>query len=175
MRAGAEDGDLVNEQGPMVSRIVMLDAPTEVVRLSCEGDAAWRLITQFSPHSIELTRTGLAEVNRPFRQFTAYSEVHTKRVDGLTNLSHRAKQLWLPGKPMPSFVWSLEVTLTVDEQAFAAVSLNAFISVMDHCFTVHAPTISFVQLVVMSANTGGEIRRCAPRPGTIPLAWQAMA
>lgn len=170
MRAGAEDGDLVNEQGTMVSRIVMLDAPTEVVRLSSEGDAAWRLITQFAPHSIELSRTGLAELKRLFRQFTAHSAGHAKLLDGLTNLSHRAKQLWLPGKPMPSFVRGLEVTLTVDEQAFAAVSLNAFISVMDHFFTVHAPTTSFVQLVVMSANTGGEIRRCTPRPGTIPLA-----
>nr|WP_254613777.1 type VI secretion system baseplate subunit TssF [Burkholderia lata] len=40
---------------------------------------------------------------------------------------------------------------------------------MDHFFAVHAPTTSFVQLVVMSANTGREIRRCTPRPGTIPL------
>ncbi|WP_423383603.1 type VI secretion system baseplate subunit TssF [Burkholderia sp. LMG 32019] len=170
MRAGAEDGDLVNEQGTMVSRIMMLDAPTEVARLLSKDDAAWRLITQFAPHSIELTRTGLAELKRLFRQFTAHSAGHAKLLDGLTNLSHRAKQLWLPGKPMPSFVRGLEVTLTVDEQAFAAVSLNAFISVMDHFFTVHAPTTSFVQLVVMSANSGSEIRRCAPRPGTIMLA-----
>lgn len=170
MRIGAKDGDLVNEQGTMVSRIVMLDAPTEVARLSSEDDAAWRFLMQFAPHSIELTRTGLAELKRLFRQFAAHSTGHAKLLDGLTNLSHRAKQLWLPRKPMPSFVRGLEVTLTVDEQAFAAVSLNAFISVMDHFFTVHAPTTSFVQLVVMSANTGGEIRRGAPRPGTIPLA-----
>ncbi len=71
---------------------------------------------------------------------------------------------------MPSFVRGLEVTLTIDEQAFAAISLNAFIGVMDHFFAVHAPATSFVQLVVMSANTGGEIRRCAPRPGTVMLA-----
>ena len=170
MRAGAEDGDLVNEQGTMVSRIVMLDAPTEIVRLSSESDAAWRLLTQFAPHSIELTRTGLAELKRLFRQFTVHSTGHAKLLDGLTDLSHRAKQLWLPGKPMPSFVRGLEVTLTVDEQAFAAVSLNAFISVVDHFFTVHAPVTSFVQLVVMSANSGAEIRRCTPRPGTIILA-----
>ncbi|WP_246327046.1 type VI secretion system baseplate subunit TssF [Burkholderia guangdongensis] len=47
MRAGAEDGDLVNEQGTMVSRIVMLDAPTEVSRLPSEGDSAWRLIRAY--------------------------------------------------------------------------------------------------------------------------------
>ncbi|AFQ48532.1 type VI secretion protein [Burkholderia cepacia GG4] len=170
MRAGAEDGDLVNEQGTMVSRIVMLDTPTEVARLSSEGDAAWRLITQFAPHSIELTRTGLAELKRVFRQFTVHSAGHAKLLDGLTNLSHRVKQLWLPGEPMPSFVRGLEVTLTVDEQAFAAASLSTFIVAMDHFFAVHAPVTSFVQLVVMSANSGVEIRRCTPRPGTIMLA-----
>ncbi|WP_321807251.1 type VI secretion system baseplate subunit TssF [Burkholderia sp. BCC1993] len=170
MRAGAEDGDLVNEQGTMVSRIVMLDAPTEVARLSKEGDAAWRLITQFAPHSIELTRTGLVELKRLFRQFAAHSAGYANLLDGLTNLSHRVKRLWLPGEPMPSFVRGLEVTLTVDEQAFAAASLSTFIVVMDHFFAVHAPVTSFVQLVVMSANTGAEIRRCTPRPGTIMLA-----
>ncbi len=170
MRAGAEDGDLVNEQGTMVSRIVMLDAPTEVSRLSREGDSAWRLITQFAPHSIELTRTGLVELKRLFRQFAAHSAGHANLLDGLTDLSHRVKQLWLPGEPMPSFVRGLEVTLTVDEQAFATASLSTFIIVMDHFFAVHAPVTSFVQLVVMSANTGREIRRCTPRPGTIMLA-----
>lgn len=170
MRAGAEDGDLVNEQGTMVSRIVMLDAPTEVARLSKEGDAAWRLITQFAPHSIDLSRTGLVELKRLFRQFAAHSAGYANLLDGLTNLSHRVKRLWLPGEPMPSFVRGLEVTLTVDEQAFAAASLSTFIVVMDHFFAVHAPVTSFVQLVVMSANTGAEIRRCTPRPGTIMLA-----
>ncbi|WP_422674337.1 type VI secretion system baseplate subunit TssF [Burkholderia arboris] len=52
---------------------------------------------------------------------------------------------------------------------FAAASLSTFIVVMDHFFTMHAPTTSFVQLAVMSANTGREIRRCTPRSGTIPL------
>ncbi|ALX15489.1 type VI secretion protein [Burkholderia cepacia JBK9] len=169
MRVGAEDGDLVNEQGTMVSRILMLDVPTEVTRLASKGDAVWRLITQLAPHSIELTRTGLVELKRLFRQFATHSAGHANLLDGLTNLSHRVKQLWLPGKPMPSFVRGLEVTLTVDEQAFAAASLSTFIVVMDHFFTMHAPTTSFVQLAVMSANTGREIRRCTPRSGTIPL------
>ncbi|WP_230948141.1 type VI secretion system baseplate subunit TssF [Burkholderia territorii] len=170
MRVGAEDGDLVNEQGTMVSRIEMLDTPTEAARLSGESDAAWRLITQLAPHAIELTRIGLVELKRLFRQFAVQSAGHANLVDGLTNLSHRVKRLWLPGEPMSSFVRGLEVTLTIDEQAFAAASLNTFIVVMDHFFAVHASVTSFVQLVVMSANTGREIRRCAPRPGTIMLA-----
>lgn len=71
---------------------------------------------------------------------------------------------------MPSFVRDLGVMLTVDEQAFGIAGLKAFVSVMDHFFTVHPPTTSPAQLAVMSATTGEEIRRCTPRPGTITLA-----
>ncbi|MGN7981822.1 type VI secretion system baseplate subunit TssF [Burkholderia sp. 22313] len=86
----------------------------------------------------------------------------------MTNLSHRVKQLRLLGKPMSRFARDLEIAQTVDEQACATASLRTFITVMDHFFVVHAPTTSFVQLVGMSTNTGG-IRRCSPRPGSIPL------
>ncbi|WP_235995936.1 MULTISPECIES: type VI secretion system baseplate subunit TssF [Burkholderia] len=169
MRFGADDGDLVNEQGALVSRIVMLSAPTEVERLPRDGNAAWRFIALLAPHSIELTRAGLVELKRLFREFSNHAARHANLLDGLTNLSHRVKQLWLSGEPMPSFVRGLEITLTVDEQAFATASLSTFIVVMDHFFAMYAPATSFVQLVVTSANNGREIRRCAPRPGTIPL------
>ena len=169
MRSSANDGDLVNEQGALVSRIAMLSAPTEIGRLPREGNSAWRFIALLAPHSIELTRAGLVDLKRLFREFSHHSAGHANLLDGLTNLSHRVTQLWLPGKPMPSFARGLEVTLTVDEQVFAAASLSTFITVMDHFFVMHAPTTSFVQLVVMSANTGREIRRCTPRPGSIQL------
>lgn len=154
IRASAPNGDLVNEQGAIVSRIDMLDAPTAVSRLPQEGDAVWRLIAQLAPHSIELTRSGLAELKRLLRQFAVQSGTHANLIDGLTNLGHRVRQLWLSGEPMPSFVRGLEVTLTVDEQAFAATSLNAFVGVMERFFTAHMSATNFVQLVVMSANNG---------------------
>jgi len=169
IRASAPNGDLVNEQGAIVSRIDMLDSPTAVARLPQEGDAVWRLIAQLAPHSIELTRSGLAELKRLLRQFAVQSGTHANLIDGLTNLGHRVRQLWLSGEPMPSFVRGLEVTLTVDEQAFAATSLNAFVGVMERFFTAHMSATNFVQLVVMSANNGREIWRCAPRPGATPL------
>ena len=70
---------------------------------------------------------------------------------------------------MASFVRGIEVTLTVDEKVFVAASLSGFIGVLDQYFALYAPATSFVQLVVISSNTGVEIRRCAPREGAIPL------
>ncbi|WP_275891194.1 type VI secretion system baseplate subunit TssF [Burkholderia aenigmatica] len=117
-----------------------------------------------------MTRAGLVDLKRLFREFSNRAARHANLLDGLMNLSHRVKQLWLSGEPMPSFVRGLEGTLTVDEQAFAAAGLSTFIVVMDHFFAMHAPATGFVQLVVTSANNGKEIRRCTPRPGTILLA-----
>ncbi|WP_175686753.1 type VI secretion system baseplate subunit TssF [Burkholderia anthina] len=168
LRTGAPNGDLVNEQGAIVSRIDMLDSPSAVAHLPLEGDAVWRLTAQLAPHSIELTRTGLVALKRLLRQFALQSGRYANLIDGLTDLGHRVKQLWLPREPIPSFVRGLEVTLTVDERVFAATSLNAFVGVMERFFTAHMSATNFVQLVVMSANTGREIRRCMPRPGATP-------
>jgi type VI secretion system protein ImpG len=40
---------------------------------------------------------------------------------------------------------------------------------MDRMFAPYAHMNSFVELVVVSKNTGVEIERCAPRDGTSPL------
>ena len=62
-------------------------------------------------------------------------------------------------------VAGIEVTMTLDEQAFAGSSLRIFAEVMDRFLAVYASTNNFVQLVILSANTGVELRRCAPRQG----------
>ncbi|MDR3098475.1 MAG: type VI secretion system baseplate subunit TssF [Paraburkholderia sp.] len=166
-RFGTAQGDLTSEQC-VVSRVVMLAAPTEIKRLSREGTGPWQLVSQLAPHSIELTRAGLSELKRTFRQFAALSPALAGLVDGLIDLSHRVKLLWL-GKPMPGFVRGLEVTLVVDEKAFVAASLGAFIGVMEQFFAQHAPAINFVQFVALSAHTGAEILRGVPRQGAVPV------
>ncbi|WP_129112259.1 hypothetical protein [Burkholderia pseudomallei] len=40
---------------------------------------------------------------------------------------------------------------------------------MDRFFGPYAQSNSYVQLVVLSAESGKELLRCAPRPGTQPL------
>jgi type VI secretion system protein ImpG len=90
-------------------------------------------------------------------------------IDGIAGLDHRPCMRWMPAKPLANFVRGIEVLLTIDEPAFNGVSLGVFIGVMERFFEPYAHSNSFTQLVVLSKNTGNEIRRCAPRQGTSPL------
>ena len=169
MAFGDEAGDLVNEQGPIATRIRMLCAPTEPKRLPLDGDAAWDLIAQLTPHSIELTRAGLDQFKRLLRPFARRTSGQGGLIDAMKNLSHRARHLWLPGEPMPSLARGFEVTLSLDEQAFVASAISAFICALDVFFARQVPETGFVQLIVISANSGAPIQRCEPRRGTRAL------
>ena len=70
---------------------------------------------------------------------------------------------------MPSLVRGLEVTLTLDEQAFVATSLSAFARAMVPFFAFQVHVTSWVELVVTSVNTGVELWRSEPAAGAIPL------
>lgn len=151
------------------ARIVMLAVPTEPKRLPLDGDAPWRIIAHVTPHSLRLTTEGLDELKRLLRQFVTPGSPQGAVVDALKSLSHRPKRLWLQGEPMPSLVPGLEVTLAVDERAFSVASLSAFIGAMERFFALYVHENDFVELVVLSANTGAVIRRCEARAGTIPV------
>jgi type VI secretion system protein ImpG len=169
MRFGADATDLLCEANVLGARIVMLAQPTLPKRLALDGESAWRLIAQLAPQTTALTRTGLDELRRLLRQFATPYSGQFGLIDALKNLSHKPVHLWLQGEPMPSIVRGIEIKLTVDEQAFATATLSAMTSAMEVFLAQHVPEINFIQLVVISFNTGVELRRCAPRRGTRPL------
>ncbi|WP_321948001.1 type VI secretion system baseplate subunit TssF [Burkholderia cenocepacia] len=49
------------------------------------------------------------------------------------------------------------------------VALHVLARTLDTLFAPYAPTNSYVELVICSAQTGRELQRCAARPGTRPL------
>lgn len=147
----------------------LLRRPTASVRATRHDGALWRLISHMAPQAVRIDKAGLADLKRLFHQFASLSGSHVRHIDGIVNLSRRPTMLWMVMKPCPSLVRGIEVTLTVDEQAFAGSSLSTFASVMDRFFSSYVPEISCVQLVLISANTGVELQRCAARQGLMPI------
>jgi len=169
MGFGAEAGDLASDETAKGVRIAMLGAPTAPHRVALDGDATWRLLAEAARQSIELTRAGLEPLKRLLRQFVRQPSEQARAVEALKNLAHRPKLLWQLGEPMPSLVRGLEVTLTLDEQAFATTSLSGFAQAMVPFFAFQVPVTNWVELVVISVNTGVELWRSEPAAGAIPL------
>ncbi len=166
---GLPEGNLETEQTDLKCPIALLMRPTESTWPSYAHGALWLLISHLTPQSLRLTEAGLEDLKQLFRLFARRTGGTTRHIDGITQLAHRPVTQWMAMKPAPGLVRGIEVTLTIDEQTFVGSSLDTFIRVMDCFFAPYAAANSFVQLAVISASTGIEIRRCPPRAGIMPL------
>jgi type VI secretion system protein ImpG len=144
--------------------IVLLTRPTESVRPTGLDSELWRIISFFTSHPIQINETGLDDLKRLFRLFSARPSSNSRHIDGIIRLRQRLTTQWINLPPAPSFMRGIEVTLTVNEQTFSSTSLSGFINVLDHFFGRYAPPNSFTQLVAISETTGTELMRCKPRP-----------
>jgi type VI secretion system protein ImpG len=166
---GMPGGDLQSEGSELGRHVAILSRPTQPMHLPRGEGAMWRLIAQMTPHTLQLGKAGLEAFKQLFRQFAALSQSRAPHVDGIVSLGYRPTMQWLTMEPSPAFVRGIEVTATVDEQAFASSSLHVFAGVMDRFFAPYASANSFVQVVLVSKTVGAEIWRCPPRPGAAPL------
>lgn len=169
LEIGSPEGDLKGEKRSIARRITLLSQPTAPARLPVADSASWRLITQCTPHVLQLDRDGLGSIKKLLRTFATLSKARTQFIDRIAGLSHSLKNCWMPGPPQPSLVRGIEVVLTVDEHAFAGKSLVTFASLMERFFASYLTRENVAQLVLRSSNTGVEIWRGAPVSGIIPM------
>ncbi len=167
---GAPDSDLLYEGSALACPIMLLSRPTLPAALP-RGGALWRVLSALAPHPLDLTRTGLPALKEFLRFHAPRSSVVAQRcIDAIASLDCKPAIRWMSlDNHFPSFVRGVEILLSFSEAATRDVSLHRFSAVMDRFFGPYAQSNSYVQLVVLSAESGKELLRCAPRPGTQPL------
>ncbi|MEW6342939.1 MAG: type VI secretion system baseplate subunit TssF [Pseudomonadota bacterium] len=165
----APAGDLEIDGADLQCSITLLGPPTASNWPPRSNGSLWRILEHLTPQPLRLASDGLKELRHLLRQFASAPGARARHIEAITDLGHKTIMQWIVMEPSPAFVRGLEVSLTVDEQGFVGSSLCTFASVMDRFFAAYAPAHSFVQLVLISASTGVEIRRCAPRQGVLPL------
>lgn len=164
-------GDLLNEAMALACPISLLTRPTLCTELPRAEDALWRVLATLSPHPVDLTQSGLSTLKAFLRLHAPRSSMVAQRcIDALTGLGHQPTIRWMSlNSQFPSFVRGIEITLSFDEAALRDVTLSVFARTLDRFFRPYAPTNSYVQLVIRSAQTGNELLRCAAQPGVRPL------
>jgi type VI secretion system protein ImpG len=168
LKYGAPDGDLTAEQGSAGLPIRMLRKPSRPMRFS--KDTHWRLISHLALNHQSLVQENLEAFTEMLALYNlAQSPVTERQIGGIVAIKHSQATAWLQGGRRGARVHGIEVRLTIDEDAFAGVSLHAFAEVLDHFLGLYVHLNSFVQLVILSASTGMELIRCAPRSGDLQL------
>jgi type VI secretion system protein ImpG len=167
---GMRGGDLFLEGGSSVRAISFLRKPTPSYRFARGRGAHWRLISHLSLNHLSLAGGGLDA----FREMlTLYdlprSPSSQRQIGGIVAVSHKAANTWLPGNPFACLVRGIEVSLTVDEEAFVGSGIHAFAQIVERFLGLYVHANSFTQLVIKSNKNGEELLRCLPRSGDLSL------
>ncbi|RQR46464.1 type VI secretion system baseplate subunit TssF [Burkholderia sp. Bp9140] len=168
---GAPDSDLLYEGSALTCPITLFSRPTLPASLPRGHGALWRVLSALAPHPLDLTRSGLPALKDFLRQHAPRSSVAAQRcIDAIVDLSYKPAIRWMSlDNQFPSFVRGVEILLSFSEAATRNVSLHRFSAIMDPFFGPYAHSNSYIQLVILSAETGKELLRCTPRPGTRSL------
>ncbi|MDR0244635.1 MAG: type VI secretion system baseplate subunit TssF [Burkholderia sp.] len=160
---------LALRDGDSADEIVLLDPPSASPAPVFRRGELWELLLWLVPQAIRLNDDGLAQFKRLCTRFAMFAPDGGRRFDALVALSTTRVRRWMPGKPASAFVQGLEIRLVIDEPRFLQFSLDGLGRVMEQLFTPYVPVTSFVQIWLLSANTGAVLRAGRPCPGTQPL------
>lgn len=140
--------------------------PTPRYRFGSEPARHWRLISHLTLNHHALSLDGLPAFREMLSLYDLpQSPVSRRQIDGIVALEHAETVTWLRQKYGTSLVHGLEVRLTLDEGAFIGTGMHLFIEVIDHFLGLYVQVNSFIELVVLSKQTGKELARCKPRNG----------
>jgi type VI secretion system protein ImpG len=170
LRSGAAGGDLVIPGAAQGAPIRFLRRPTRPCRLTNGQGAHWRLISHLTLNHHSLAREGADGLREMLTlyDFTG-SAVSQRQIAGIVGLEHAEATAWLRHKRGTSLAHGTEVRLTIDEEAFVGAGLHLFAQVIDQFFALYVQMNSFIELVILSHQSGEELFRCKPRSGSMPL------
>ncbi|MGN6234178.1 MAG: type VI secretion system baseplate subunit TssF [Trinickia sp.] len=169
---GAIGGDLYSEELNLSTPITMLVPPSSNTQAPYEDRALWRLLSALSPNHAALSPSGLVALQALLYQFAKTAPPDASRyVAGITKLDARPikRVMNIASVPMPVLVPGIQVTLTIDETAFAGHPLHTFAQLMERFFLRYAGG-DCIELVVTSQR-GETIYQGEPQLGPEEFAF----
>ncbi len=149
----------------------LLRKPSRAYKFGAGGGNHWRLISHLTLQQQGLGKDGLSN----FREMlTLYdlpqSPVSRRQIAGICGLERGETANWVRTQYGASLVHGTEVRISLDEDAFVGNGLLLFVQVIDQFLGLYVQVNSFIELVILSQQSGKELIRCKPRSGYQTLA-----
>ncbi len=166
LKAGQRDGDLKLINGVIHPPIRFLRRPSPTYRFPAGSGEHWRLFSHLTLNHHALVQEGLPALREMLTLYDLPQSASSQRlIAGIVALDYADSATWMRRGLGPCLVHGIEVRITIDEDAFVGSGVHIFIEVIDQFLGLYVQHNSFVLLVVLSQQTGKEIKRCKPRNG----------
>lgn len=158
------EGDLHSETLNLEGPVSMLVGPSASSKPPQDDHALRRLVAALSANGVTFTTSNLTELQSLLAQIGKLGPPQAMRyISGIARLGCvRVKRLLhVDPVPMPILVPCLQITLSIDETAFAGHAIHTFAKMMEQYFLRYAGPQDGIELVISSLR-GGEIYRGEP-------------
>jgi len=171
LKSGLPGGDLFMPGAAQGATMRFLRRPTRPCRLPNGQGSHWRLISHLTLNHHSLVGQGANGLREMLSLYDLTgSAVSQRQIAGIVELEHAEATTWMRHKNGTSLAHGTEIRLTIDEEAFVGAGLHLFIQVIDRFFALYVQMNSFIELVILSHQSGEELFRCKPRSGSMSLA-----
>ncbi len=170
LQVGDPHGDFIYANQTLTGRASMLRLPTQSSARTKIPDQLWNIVGMLSGGPLNLCQEALPVFKRLLAAHAPSRSTSAKRhIDSLKHLAHEPALEWIVMKPQPRMMRGIRVRVAIDETGLYDCPVSVLARVLESGFVHYAPSNSFVQLVLLSAQNGAELMRGEPLCGAIPL------
>lgn len=164
--AGGTHTDFTLPQISVVKRARPLRKATPALRPPAKRGLQWRLISHLSLNHLSIVSQGKDALQEMLTLYNAtQSPGAARQIQGIASIHSQPAMARVAGKHFSGFVRGIDLTLTLDEQAFVGAGMALFGSVMERFFALYCSPNSFTRLTLRSLQQEQEIARWPARTG----------
>lgn len=150
----------------VVQRVRPLRKPTPTLRPPAKRGLYWRLISHLALNHLSL----VAGEGEPLREMLSLYDLGRdqsgkRQIQGIVAVEARPGVARVSAPHFAGFVRGVDITLTVDENAFVGAGTYLFGSVLERFFALYCSVNSFTRLHLHSKQQGREIAQWPARAG----------
>lgn len=158
--------DFTLPQISVVKRARPLRKPTPALRPPSKRGLQWRLISHLSLNHLSIVSQGKDALQEMLTLYNfTQSQSASRQIQGISAIHSQPATTRVTGKHFTGFVRGMDLTLTLDEQAFVGAGMVLFGSVMERFFALYCGPNSFTRLTLRSEQQEQEIARWPARTG----------
>jgi len=164
--ASGTQADFTLPQFSMVKRVRPLRKPSAAIRPPAKQGLYWRLISHLSLNHLSIVDQGTDALKEMLTLYNyAQTQTANRQIQGICTISSQPATTRVSGKHYSGFVRGMDITLTLDENAFVGSGMYQFGSVLERFFALYCGPNSFTRLTLRSKQQEEDIARWPARAG----------
>ena len=162
----ATSADFALPQFAVVKRVRPLRKPTASRRAPDKAGLHWRLISHLSLNHLSIVSQGKAALQELLSVYNPTRSAQVARqIQGIVDITSQPATTRVVSRHFSGFVRGVDITLTLDENAFVGSGMVLFGAVLERFFALYCGPNSFTRLTLRSTQQDQEIARWPARAG----------